>query len=222
MLVEDMLSCSKAVKEKVDAQIVKQNQDKVKKAFDSLKNCLTTVSSELECSNAILSSGIVDSAYISSDIRDQTRYALAECKNNLDELSLSEDDVLRLRQCVQIIKQSNSSAWQQNASVFAKAKAGDIDIVGIFSSDPAKARTLSHSIKEKGALANVSIDTVKNFVADVKAAKSLVSGLSVNDEIKKFLDKARIGKATILDLNDEVLKWLRDNHLEAKVKIGLN
>ena len=67
MLVDDMLSCGKAVKEKVAAQKVKQNQDKVKKAVDSLKPCLEKAASELECNNAILANGIAASAYLSSE-----------------------------------------------------------------------------------------------------------------------------------------------------------
>lgn len=222
MLVDDMLSCGKAVKEKVAAQKVKQNQDKVKKAVDSLKPCLEKAASELECNNAILANGIAASAYLSSDIRDQMVDALSACKNALDGLALSEDDVSRLWQCMQIIKQSNSNAWRQNADAFAKTVVGDINVVGIFSSDPAKAQQLSRSIKEKSELDNITAGDVNSFVSDLKSAKSLVAELSFNDEIKMFLDKARIGRATILDLNDEVLKWIKDNHLESKVKIGLN
>lgn len=51
-------------------------------------------------------------------------------------------------------------------------------------------------------------------------AEQLIVNLGLDDEIVSFLQDINVGRATLLDLNDKVLKWIRDEKLEGKIKIS--
>ncbi len=51
-------------------------------------------------------------------------------------------------------------------------------------------------------------------------AEDLILSLGLDEEIKTFLQNTTDGKATLKDLNDKVLKWIRDEGLENKIRIS--
>ena len=44
--------------------------------------------------------------------------------------------------------------------------------------------------------------------------------LGLDDEIITFLQNTNTGRATLQDLNDKVLDWIRDEQLEKKLRIS--
>lgn len=51
-------------------------------------------------------------------------------------------------------------------------------------------------------------------------AEKLIVRLGLDDEIVSFLQNTNTGKATLIDLNEKVLKWIRDEKLEGKIRIS--
>lgn len=54
----------------------------------------------------------------------------------------------------------------------------------------------------------------------LKDADRLIIDLALDDEIIAFLQNTNSGKATLQDLNGKVLKWIRDENLEQKIRIS--
>ena len=51
-------------------------------------------------------------------------------------------------------------------------------------------------------------------------AKDLIDGLGLDQQIIAFLQKMNNGKATVTDLDENVLRWLRDESLDRRVKLS--
>ena len=51
-------------------------------------------------------------------------------------------------------------------------------------------------------------------------ADRLIIGLGLDDEIIVFLQRTNLGRATLQDLNDKVLTWIRNEELEQKIRIS--
>ena len=51
-------------------------------------------------------------------------------------------------------------------------------------------------------------------------AAHLIMELGLDDEIITFLQNTNSGRATLQDLNDKVLAWIRDEQLERKIRIS--
>lgn len=74
------------------------------------------------------------------------------------------------------------------------------------------------------------IQSAENWDLDVKRyqtmytglddAVHLIIGLGLDDEIITFLQNTNSGRATLQDLNDKVLAWIRAEQLERKIRIS--
>lgn len=54
----------------------------------------------------------------------------------------------------------------------------------------------------------------------INEANLMISQLKVSSKVQTFLQKVSSGEASIVDLNDEILLWLKDNRFEKKVKLS--
>ena len=54
----------------------------------------------------------------------------------------------------------------------------------------------------------------------IEEAEQLIQKLGLDDEIISFLQNTNAGKATLKDLNDKVLSWIRSEDLENKIRIS--
>ena len=67
---------------------------------------------------------------------------------------------------------------------------------------------------------DVGIDRFKNMLQGIASAEQLIQKLGLDDEIILFLQNTNAGKATLLDLNDKVLNWIRSEKLENKIRVS--
>ena len=54
----------------------------------------------------------------------------------------------------------------------------------------------------------------------MSSAEALIKSLNMDQEIIKFLEQMTEGKATLLDLNEKVLAWIKRESLEGKIKLS--
>ena len=66
------------------------------------------------------------------------------------------------------------------------------------------------------------IESVPAYDKRVQEADQLILRLGLDTEIIQFLQSTNSGRATLKDLNDKVLEWLRKNeNLEGKIRISV-
>lgn len=72
----------------------------------------------------------------------------------------------------------------------------------------------------KGSTWNGSIGDFKTMDKSLVEAKTLIDGLGLDLQIIAFLQKMNAGKATVMDLDDNVIRWLKDEALDKRVKLS--
>lgn len=72
----------------------------------------------------------------------------------------------------------------------------------------------------KGSVWSMNIDNFKTMNYNLSEAQNLVDGLGLDQQIITFLQKMNSGKATVVDLNDNVLRWLKEESLDKRVKLS--
>lgn len=84
-------------------------------------------------------------------------------------------------------------------------------------------KVIDSCINEINLAANLpnKVLTVKNLKKQLIIANQIIGNLKLNDAIIEFLKKINNGSATILDLNEEVLVWIKDEQLENKIKLSM-
>ena len=64
------------------------------------------------------------------------------------------------------------------------------------------------------------VQTYKSMNIGLQEAGKLINSLGLDDVIIKFLQNTNAGRATLKDLNDEVIAWIRNEDLENKIRIS--
>ena len=72
----------------------------------------------------------------------------------------------------------------------------------------------------KGSAWNGSIGDFKAMDKSLGEAKLLINGLGLDQQIIAFLQKMNAGKATVMDLDDNVIRWIKDEALDKRVKLS--
>ena len=54
----------------------------------------------------------------------------------------------------------------------------------------------------------------------IKDAEKIIAKLGLDDEIITFLANTNSGKATLNDLSDKVLNWIKSEKLEGKIRVS--
>ncbi len=112
---------------------------------------------------------------------------------------------------------------QEWSAYYSKATANILSLLdtikGIIS-DESKATYAANKIK-KAAIWNTKIDNYNYLKQGIAEADKILKdlGLDEDSEILAFLKLVSDGKATILNLTDEILNWIKTEHLEDKMFI---
>ena len=54
------------------------------------------------------------------------------------------------------------------------------------------------------------------MIKSIESANVLISGLGLDEQIIAFLQKMNSGKATVVDLDEKVINWLKTEALDKK------
>ena len=74
----------------------------------------------------------------------------------------------------------------------------------------------------KGETWTTDINEFQTMNKSMADANTLISGLGLDEQIISFLQKMNSGKATIADLDDKVMNWLRTEELDKRVKLSFS
>jgi len=129
----------------------------------------------------------------------------------------SQDNVSTAETSYKNIHSEMKKDWQKQYSNLTSSTVSTLDAIkGI------AAESVSNCLQK--------IQTAENWDTDVKKyqkmstglneADQLIASLGLDNEIISFLQNTNAGRATLKDLNDKVLVWIREERLESKIRIS--
>lgn len=115
------------------------------------------------------------------------------------------------------IQQSIKKEWSKQYSALTNATISTLQVISGIDSE--------HVSKclggiAKGSTWTTSIGDFKTMDHSLSEAKTLIEGLGLDQQIIAFLQKMNSGKATVMDLDDKVLRWLKTESLDKRVKLS--
>lgn len=115
------------------------------------------------------------------------------------------------------IQQSIKKEWSKQYSILTKATISTLQVISGIDSEH-----VSKCLEgiAKGSTWTTSIGNFKTMDHHLSEAKTLIDGLGLDQQIIAFLQKMNNGKATVRDLNDNVLRWLKAESLDKRVKLS--
>ena len=154
---------------------------------------------------------------LSDEILVSLEALLSEQKGAVRLDYADKDAVLKVETDLKAIQGNVKKEWSKKYTALTGPTIGTLKVIAGIDTEKVSA-CLEGIAKGETWTANINdLQTMKKNLAD---AESLISGLGLDSQIIAFLQKMNSGKATVTDLDDKVLNWLRTEALDKKVKLS--
>lgn len=218
LLTETIKNSTSAIKKRRATIESKQHAETYAKALTQLAQATENLKGTLDCATVMKESGIVDTPLMDEITRRDLLTCINDCGNGVSEMKLSMEAVRLLKFKGDAVAAQIKIIWRDAAVKYSDGSKGYLSMIGGLSNNPKRAKELADNIT-KTVASDPSIKAVKSLAADVAEAKKITDGFSLNSEIEDFLKKVSSHQATVLDLNSNILTWLKDKNLTSKLKI---
>ena len=142
---------------------------------------------------------------------------LQESKGIVESGFAEKDPIAQMENAHKTVQHNIKKDWSKYYSSMTNSTKSTLQVIsGI---DAEKVAKCLEGIA-KGASWTTSIENFKAMNQSLAEAKDLIDGLGLDQQIIVFLQKMNNGKATVTDLDENVLRWLRDESLDKRVKLS--
>lgn len=138
--------------------------------------------------------------------------------NTFDKKNAMRVESFRTR--VSSIDNSLSQDWMHYCNIMNQKMIEKLAILKVISKNQFEINSLKNCI-----------DNFKNWPLDINMknaydksnsrANELINDMHFDDEIERFLMKVSNREATLLDLNDSILKWIKEENLEKSIALNI-
>ena len=192
--------------------------EKLNADFKSLKSIADRLYLLAEIIQAMQASGIT-SAVLTREQLDNLNRCINICGEKASNSTLSTADVSALNSTFNTCQLAAEQVWKASASDKADGVYSSLNSLKELLPNRSKTEELLRRIANNKNALPKSCKAVHDFLSDVESAQKLVNSLQLDNEIELFIVKVLTKQATISDLNDHVLNWIKANHLSDKLKI---
>ena len=113
-----------------------------------------------------------------------------------------------------------SEAWVAHANEITKGILDDLGVFKLVSDNKLEIVRLSTAIKGISTWP-VTKKQFDDFTLALEVARNLLKTMKFDSEIEMFLRKVRDKQATLQDLSDPIIKWIRDNNFEGSIQLSI-
>ncbi|CEP66717.1 Uncharacterized [Moorella glycerini] len=143
---------------------------------------------------------------------------LDEIVLKLDAAELEPLELSRLSRATSSLDEHLKAKWEG----FVRKSSEDVlqllEVIIPLVGEPGKAQTTA-AIKSFLGKWPVSAEEVSSFTKAIEEGKQIIASLDVDNKIRNFLTLVANGSASLADLDDDVMNWLREHRLESRIVI---
>ncbi len=153
--------------------------------------------------------GLVESIY----------HLLNEMLLKLDDAALESPELNRLSSAIHKLNVHLRVKWEE----FVRRSCDDVlellEVVIPLVGDPSRAWAAVSKIKNFLEKWPVSPEDVSSFTQAITEGKKIIASLNVDNKIRNFLILVANGNASLADLDDDVMNWVKKHRLESRIAI---
>ena len=202
------------------AQDRRQSKQHFESSLAKLSQQVDNLKVTMELYQVMKAENLKPPALISSIDKDNLLEVLEDCSEKISNYYLEDHIIMRIEREVKTLREKQKNDWHWVISEYAANVVNSLNIMSSLLDDPEAARGLENSIRDLQSKWPIQPTDVYYFTEKVAEAKIILDALPVEEEsISEFIKKLRMEQATISDLNNDVLSWIRQNNLEERIKL---
>lgn len=154
---------------------------------------------------------------LSDQVLDDLNTLLVEHKETVRSGYADKDAVTKSEGDLKTILSNVRKEWSKQYAALTNATVSTLKVIAGIDSDQVS-KCLAGIARGEAWTVNVNEFAAMN--KSLSDANTLIAGLGLDNQIISFLQKMNGGKATVVDLDEKVLKWLKDESLDKRVKLS--
>ena len=154
---------------------------------------------------------------LSDQLLDDLNALLTEHKESIRSGYADKDAVTKAEGDLKTILLNVKKEWSKQYAALTNATVSTLKVIAGIDSDQVS-KCLAGIARGEAWTDDVNEFSVMN--KSLSDANSLIAGLELDNQIISFLQKMNSGRATVVDLDEKVLKWLKDESIDKRVKLS--
>ena len=154
---------------------------------------------------------------LSDDVLNDLDTLLIDQKKTVESGYADKEMINKVENELKSINVIVKKEWSKQYTSLTNATVGTLKVIAGVDSEKVS-ECLEGIAKGESWTTNISEFEVMN--KSLSDADALISGLGLDEQIITFLQKMNSGKATVVDLDEKVLSWLRNENLDKKVRLS--
>lgn len=214
MIFDDLVTTTKAMQDLQKKTAIKNNKAMQDNADTKYRLSITQVNHFVDVI-----------AYLYTDLSVPKNHEIlmstSELMNVLEQIVdsglASLDGVINADNTFKTLQSSMKKEWSKQYTDLTGATVSTLEAIrGI---DPDNVGSCLQKIRPAENW-DLDVERYQTMHKGLNEADHLIMELGLDDEIITFLQNTNSGRATLQDLNDKVLAWIRDEQLERKIRIS--
>jgi LPS O-antigen subunit length determinant protein (WzzB/FepE family) len=152
-------------------------------------------------------------------ILDEIQALIDELCKAVDSGLADKDDVKATDGKFTSLQSDSKKNWQKQYSDLTSATVSTLKVISGIESE--KVNDCLDKIK-KADTWTLDLNTYQNLLKSLESANELINGLGLDPDIVTFLQSMNSGKATLKDLSDKVLNWIKEEDLSGRIKLSFS
>lgn len=220
MILDTLKSTNRVMMDSVQATNDKQAAKKFKAQIFSLNGYTTQLELLLNLIQALKNKGLT-TGVITSDVKASLQTAVDNCGEKTNDCTLDESTVLALKNAIELCRTTVDTFWKDIADKKSSTVIDSLTSLKSLLNDKKEAEEILAALTKAKVTMPGSAKAIDAFLANVNRGKKIIDGMHFDsdEEVKGFIEKVRIQKATVGDLSLHILTWLKDNNLSGKIKL---
>lgn len=214
MIFDDLVTTTKAMQDLQKKTVIKNNKTMQDNADAKYRLLLTQVNHFVD---------VIVYLYTNLSVPKNHEILMltSELMNILEQIVASglasPDGIINAHNIFKTLQSSMKKEWSKQYADLTGATVSTLEAIrGI---DPDNVGSCLQKI-QLAQNWDLDVERYQTMYNGLKEADHLIMELGLDDEIITFLQNANSGRATLQDLNDKVLAWIRDEKLERKIRIS--
>lgn len=219
MLIDTVRECSASFRSVRNMREQAASFNQFEKNVDSLSAFSQKIRTFISTTDAIEQSQFNIPARLTQEQKDNLVQAVSDAGMACKDLSLDKSHIVAINAAIDPYIAMVGMTWKSGISDEVNDVKSYLSVIMQLLDNKKEAENI---IKMLDADVNdaPSQATVNRMELNIKKAHQIANDFQLTPEVRSFLEKVKIRRATFADVTPEVLEWITVNHLKAKLKIG--
>jgi len=171
----------------------------------------------------LVAKGLPVEGLLRKGIRDSLLVLLDDCGRKVAGRYLDSQSVLQLDREIIALDERLCSIWLRVVQTYAGNIPDSLHNMKALLEDPNRAGVIVEKIHQLQTKWPLTYKDITEFISLVHEGQSLLATVQIdNEDVRRFIEKLRNQQATIADLNQNVLDWIRKYNLESRIKVSFD